>query len=264
VRRLNEPLLAVAALVAGAPVGLAVAESRPGHPADVVSLRVDPRHRRRGVGGELLRRLEVAAERAGAEHVQGSFRSGWASRPAIERLLVRGGWSAPQPSLHLFRIGRESAPAEALPEPPPLPEGCEIFPWSALSGEERERILARQAEVPWYPDVLSPFQEAPRLEPRVSLGLRRGGEVAGWLIGHRVSHDTLQYSTLFVTPELQRLGVGLALMAEARRRRTATDYEFAIFAVDPRNRRMLELVERRLAPLVVSSNQMLVSGKRLG
>ena len=112
--------------------------------------------------------------------------------------------------------------------------------------------------------MLTPFQEAPRLEPRVSLGLRQEGEVAGWIIAHRVSHDTLQYSTLFVKPELQRLGVGLALMVEARRRRMATDYEFAIFAVDPRNHRMLELVERRLAPLVVGTNQMLVSGKRLG
>lgn len=263
IRALHEPLVAVAALVAGSPVGLAVAERRPGHPMDLVSLRVHPHHRRRGVGGELLHRLEVEAARAGATDIQGTFRSGWSSRPAIERLIAGAGWSAPQPSLHLFRIARERSNADALPEPPALPAGCEIFPWSELRADEREGILARQAEARWYPDVLTPFQEAPRLEPRVSLGLRQGGEVAGWIIAHRVSDDTLQYSTLFVSPELQRLGVGLALMVEARRRRMATDYEFAIFAVDPRNRRMLELVASRLAPVVVGTNQMLVSGKRL-
>lgn len=148
---------------------------------------------------------------------------------------------------------------------PELPEEAEIFTWQELSSAEREGILERQRRDVWFPEVLTPFQEEPRLEPTISVGLRWRGEVAGWMICHRVAFDTLQYSAFFVREDLRERGLGRALLREAVRRRLADpDLRYAILAVDARNRRMVELVRGRLRPFLASTSELRVSRKALG
>lgn len=112
--------------------------------------------------------------------------------------------------------------------------------------------------------MLTPFQEEPRLEPAVSVGLRWEGEVAGWLIVHRVAFDTVQYSAFFLRPDLRGRGLGLALLREAVRRRLADPaVRFAILAVDARNARMLRLVDGPLRPFLPRRSELRVSRKAL-
>ena len=271
VRPARGPWIGALAVGADGPAGLALVELiglgelRPEAAAQVISFTVLPAHRRRGLGGALLATVERLAAEAGAGRIEGAYRTSWRSRGAIEALLVRRGWSAPETRMLLAR-GETSFARAALGTPKPeLPPEAEIFSWEDLTDAERTAIEARQEEDRWYPDVLTPFQEEPRLEPTISVGLRWRGEVAGWMICHRVAFDTLQYSAFFLRPDLRRRGLGWALTREAVRRRLADpDLRHAIFAIDARNQRMREMAEGSLRKYFRGFSELRVSGKPLG
>ena len=233
--------------------------------AQVLSLAVLPGHRGRGVGGALLAAAERLAASAGASALEGAYRTSWRSRPAIEALLAARGWSPPESRMVLARGETAFARGILRTGAPELPPEAEIFSWEDLGAGEREAILARQHEDRWYPEILTPFQEAPRLEATISVGLRWQGEVAGWMICHRVAFDTLQYSAFFLREDLRGRRLGWALLREAVRRRLADpDLRHAILAVDARNRRMRALVEGRLRPNLAGISELRVSRKLLG
>jgi GNAT superfamily N-acetyltransferase len=252
------------------PVGLALLQAGPragvgaAETAQLFSLAVLPGHRRRGVGGALVAAVEGLARDAGAETVEGAYRTSWRSRGAIEALLRSRGWSPPETRLVLAR-GESGFARRFLRAPAPeLPPEAELFTWDDLPEAERDRILARQREDPWYPEILTPFQEEPRLEPTVSVGLRWRGEVAGWMICHRVAFDTLQYSALFLRDDLRGSGLGHALLRDAVRRRLADpDIRHAILAVDASNAPVRAWIEQAAPRYLAGTSELRVSRKRL-
>jgi ribosomal protein S18 acetylase RimI-like enzyme len=248
----------------GGPVGLAVAELPPEGPAQLLSLAVVPAARRRGLGAALVEEVERLAAARGAAALEGAYRTSWRSRRAVEALLATGGWSPPETRLVLARGATATARELVRQAAVPLPAEAEVFTWGELAEAERRAVLDRQTDDPWYPEVLTPFQEEPRLEPAVSVGLRWAGEVAGWLIVHRVAFDTVQYSAFFLRPDLRGRGLGRALLREAVRRRLADPaLRFAILAVDARNLRMLRLVDGPLRPFLPRRSELRVSRKAL-
>lgn len=250
------------------PVGLALVqvpgESGSGGIAQLFSLAILPGHRRRGLGGALVAAAERLAGDAGALEIEGAYRTSWRSHRAIEALLVSRGWSAPETRMVLAR-GETGFARRFLRSPAPdLPEEAEIFTWEELTQAERDGILARQREDPWYPEMLTPFQEEARLEPTVSVGLRWRGEVAGWMICHRVAFDTIQYSALVVRDDLRGHRLGRALLREAVRRRVADpDVRHAILAVDARNRPVRAWLEKDAQRYLAGTSELRVSRKRL-
>ena len=246
-------------------VGLALAELREDEVAQVVSLCILPAHRGRGLGRALLAGLERLAEEAGVPALEGAYRTSWRSRAAIEALLRSRGWGAPETRMLLARGETRFARSVLATPQPVLPAEAQIFSWEDLAPAERATIESRQEEDRWYPEVLTPFQEEPRLEPTISVGLRWAREVAGWMICHRVAFDTLQYSAFFLRDDLRGRGLGWALIREAVRRRLADpDLRYAIFAIDARNRRMRELVEGRFREYFARLSELQVSRKELG
>lgn len=264
VRPVRGRWLGALALAETGPAGLAVVELRPGEAAQVVSFTVLPDHRRRGLGAALLAIVERLAAEGGAEVLEGSYRTSWRSREAIEAMLATLGWSPPETRMILAR-GETSFARSVLRTPEPeLPPQARIFAWEDLTAAERGAIEARQQQDRWYPDVLTPFQEEPRLEPTVSVGLRWQGEVAGWMICHRVAFDTIQYSAFFLREDLRGQGLGWGLTREAVRRRLADpDLRFAIFAIDARNRRMRELAAGSYRDYFRGTSELRVSQKDL-
>lgn len=255
------------AVDAGGPVGLALVESAAradlGEPAQLFSLAVLPAHRGRRVGGALVAAAEELTRAAGEVELEGAYRTSWRSHAAVEALLAARGWSPPETRLVLARGETGFARRLGLTPASELPAEAELFSWEELAESERNEILARQREDPWYPEILTPFQEEPRLEPTISVGLRFQGEVAGWMICHRVAFDTLQYSAFFVREDLRGRGLGRALLREAVRRRLADpDLRYAILAVDARNRPVRGWVER-MRPYLAGTSELRVSRKRL-
>jgi GNAT superfamily N-acetyltransferase len=263
-RQLKGSLFGAAALGESGTVALVAAEMQTAERARVVSLLVQPEHRRCGIATHLLARCEELATEKGAREIEGLYRTSWRSREAIERLLRDAGWSEPQ-TRHLIGRGATETlgPASAL-APPTLSGGLELFSWSELGPDEEQAILARQEREGWYPQALSPFQVAPRIEAEISVGLRAHGEVAGWMIVHRLSHDTVQYSALFVRDDLRGTGAARALVAEAIRKRLQVPaIRHGVFLVDARNEAMLRFAEGPLRPLLAKVSELKAAKKVL-
>lgn len=276
-RPLREPLLAT--LLTGAPAGdtvpaasetvfaAAVSMLRPGRGgAEVISLAVRADLRRRGLGKLLLAAVEGEMARRGEPSVELSFRSTWPSADAVRALVAARGWSVPRTRVLMAQTDTRILELPWL-ESGRLPKGYEVFPWRDLTAEERREIVRRQQRGPWYPEELSPFHLEDRVDPEVSVGLRRvaGDErrVIGWLLAHRVKDEVVQYTSLFVEPGHGKLGRGLPLIAAAARRQEAAGVPRAIFMVQAENRLMRRLLERRLAPYLTGRSELLRSGKRL-
>jgi GNAT superfamily N-acetyltransferase len=278
-RPLPEPLLATILTAAGggAPaaedgpgavlLAAAVSVLRPGGGgAEVVSLVVRPEVRRRGLGTLLLAAVEGELARRGQPAVELAFRDTWSSADAVRGLLAARGWSEPRSQVLMVQTDTRML---ALPwlAPRPLPAGYEVFPWGELAPEERRQIVRRQQRAPWYPEALSPFQLEDRLDLEVSVGLRHrsdaGSRVIGWLLGHRVKPDVVQYTSLFVEEGHGKLGRGLPLIAAVARRHEAAGVPRAIFMVQADNAAMRRLVERRLAPYLTERAELLRAAKLL-
>jgi GNAT superfamily N-acetyltransferase len=263
-RLVTEPLFGAAALGEDGPVGLVAAKLRTPELARILSLLVEPAHRGRGIATHLLARCEELAAERGVREIEGLYRTSWRSREAIERLLRTAGWSEPQTRHLIGRGATESLGSLGTLPPANLPPELELFSWQALAPEEERAILDRQEREGWFPEALSPFQVAPRLEREISVGLRARGEVAGWMIVHRLAHDTVQYSALFVRDDLRRTGAARALVAEAIRRRLQNPaIRHGVFLVDARNEAMLRFAKGPLRPLLTKVSELRVATKAL-
>jgi uncharacterized protein (TIGR03032 family) len=233
--------------------GSVMAEISPdGTAAEIISLFVASQHRRKGLGRSLMEGIELNLTKQGCRRISTSFRSDWSGTPVLEKIIKGNGWPHPRMVRKLFKTNIEKISKAPWMECGDLPEGLTLFPWHALTGEERQDIVKRQAETPWYPEMLSPFQEEKRLEPMNSLGLRQKDRVAGWMITHRTLPDTIQYTALFLTPELQQQGVAIHLAVAAIRRQQDAGIPWLIWMLDSSNQPVLKFAEQYLNPYTQS------------
>ena len=247
------------------PIGLILAEtSTERKSAKILSSFVIPEHRRCGLGKTLLTYMEAELYRRGCLHVDLVYLSN-TTTPALEQILKRCNWSIPQPRvLKCFSSRDNIKDASWLKLYNALPSSYTIFPWLELTLQERELIQKQQASYPWYPEVLCPFEDEENIEPLYSLGLRYQNQVVGWMITHRVSIDTVLYTSLFVRQELQRLGYAIPLLATAiRLQLESTKHTKAVFMVDAKNTSMVKFVYRRLVPYLTDIRKSWGSSKLL-
>lgn len=248
-RRLRQPLIVIVALHAGTPVGMIVAERDDRmNAATIISLFVKPEYRRRGIGAGLMAQLETVLGGDGCQMAHIKFQSDWENNSAMEDLLAKTGWQAPQAAMLLCKGTMTDIASANWLNHYRLPDSFEIFPWSELTSKERHNILARQRCNPWFPPELTPFQEEQRIEYLNSLGLRYKGEVVGWMITHRVAEDTIQYTSLFVRKELQRLGRAVPLLAEAIKRQMPSGIERGNCQIHLDSMPMVRYMKRRIRP----------------
>ncbi len=216
----GSPTVAVGVSYEGRSIGLGLAELlSDGRSGNILSVFVVPDHRNRGIGTALIGRLEGELQTRGCTQLELVYSLDAPATPAIERILEKWGWSAPQPRMLLCHGDRRILEAPWIGRAR-LPVGFSIFPWSELTADDRSAMRRQQDFQPWYPEALSPFQDEGMAEPGSSLGLRHQGQVVGWLITHRVSSMLIRYHSLFIRADLRRRGCVLPLLAEAFRRQT--------------------------------------------
>ena len=260
----NGAVLALGASKGNEPVGLALAHlDASTASAELLSLFVAKDSRREGIGRALLARLDAELKAAGIRSVQAVYTNGKPSTPALEALLADAGWSEPIVRQHFFRADLAQLQSAPWIQEMRTPKGYEIFPWTELKAHEEAELLRSQAEDPWFPELLSPFQDAELFEAAGSVGLRHQGRVVGWMIAHRIAPSLLRYSHLYVAKEHQSFGRGVALVAHAVRGvRPAGTWE-AICSVPQEFPTWLKFVKRRIAPYTKSRYASLGTEKHL-
>ena len=259
----NEPLLGVMAFWQGKPVGLVLTEKQDDQQGLIVCWSVIKSQHGFKLGQKLIRQIQRLAKSNGINNLTLSFRQDSPFHQQITRTLHHLDWETPEKKLILYKFTPELFMQMAWCQHMKLSAQFEIFSWDTLAEQDKQQILNRQKQSDWYPDALSPHFDKPDFEAAISLGLRLQGVVVGWLIAHRVHADVIEYSCLFVSPELQVLGRGIHLIVEAIKRQHSLGVERAIFQVQAENSAMLSFVERRMAESITAKTSRWFSKKLL-
>lgn len=260
-------LLTAGALSHTTPVGLALASPPiPPKPATVSSLGVVPAHRGHGLGTALLAALEHNLHDHGTSIVQSVYRSDLEQCAALERIFEKRGWDTPRAVRRLFRARTNDMLDAPLLKATALPKGFSLFDWGDVTPAERDVIHRRQNSeaAHAHPEALDPFQLPSRISTACSLGVRRAGDIVGWMVTHRLSDEVMQYTSLFVQPTLHRHQVAQVLLAEGIRRQIdRTEATRGVWMVDLANAPILRFIDRHLRAHIDLETDLLLVGKRL-
>ena len=239
--RIQGELLGLSAMASGVMVGFAIAERRADGGAQLLSLKVDPAWRRRGIGTGLLQRLMVFLAKEGIAPLTLRYKASPDISACFEPILARLGWSQPRTDFVLLEGRSDQLAAIDWADRFPITAPYSLLPWSQLSEPQRAQAAALDA-----PSELQPPADPRGLEPSICLALLHHNTPVGWLLAHRTSATSVRYSSLFVDPAHRSRARALALLAEGFRRQHAVAIPTARAAIDRRNTPMLRLLKRHL------------------
>lgn len=258
--RIESQFVALGALWADQPVGLAVGHVQADGSARLLSLYVQPEYRRRGIGASLLRGLEASMSNRGCARGEIRYQLSTSGTIALERTLARCAWPSTGDRLHCFMLDGQIASATWFRNAV-LPADYAMAPWLTVTDDERRALAEAQVSERWIPAPLAPLQFEMQLDAETSLVLRRHGSIVGWALTREIDEQTLHYRNLYVRPSCNRVGqtfAALALLAEAVRRQAAARgvRSRGVFEVSPDNRGFLRFITRHLANDLLSTSVM--------
>lgn len=184
----RQAFYSIGARIDNIPAGLALCELISPETVELKSLFVLPQYRRKGVAGALLNLAEREAKQRGCRTFAALYQDQGPCKDGIAHLLKASGYSEPAFSGLVCKSRNRGKILDApFLKKSLLPPSCEVFLWKDLAPAEKEFIREKQKHTPWYPEILSPFSNETEIEYLNSLGLRYRGEIAGWVITHRIS-----------------------------------------------------------------------------
>jgi GNAT superfamily N-acetyltransferase len=182
--------------------------------AQILDLAVLPAYRRQGIARRMLRQLAENLQQQACSSISIDFEQESASAPALLHLLAQEGWGRPRQALLRCHFYAPTFTAPWLHAQYRLPADCEPFMWQDLTDAEWQRLNYLEKELS-FPSYVSPLRTQYAFEPLNSIGLRRGEEVAGWMVNSRIDKSTIRYSAFFVRPELRVAGCAFYLLQQA-------------------------------------------------
>lgn len=254
--RVVEPLV-LAAWRGGVPVGLAVAELPVGDTfaPELLSLYVRADARDRGIATRLIAALEAAVRARGFDRLEAVYMTGAPGIDALERVWQKNDWEPPAARTVSVRFTPDQLASMPwfgrvrLPEP-----AFSMFPWTALTREDKQEMARSHLETPWMAAGLEPWRHDHHgFDPVSSIGLRYHGRVVGWFITHRLAPDFVRFTCSFMRVDLSRRGRSLALYTESVRRLQAEGRVRMCSMITPvRFTSMVAFIREHIAPWATS------------
>jgi len=226
----------------GKPAGLALGYFVRASAVRVAALVVDESLRGLGIGKQLYDRLIEELRKRGAQILDVL-----ASNP--EPFLERRGWKlgARLASVYTFskRVGEAPWLQKAIVLPPPY----QLVPWLDHTAQDRQNAMRLMKDDP-VARRLDPFHDPGRVFGPSSNALRQDGELVGWCVTHRISSQTLQYSSVYVASKQRRTAAPMILLNHCIREhlRRSEEVPFGIQAVPPELPEIERFANKRLAP----------------
>ncbi len=247
------------------PAGLVLAQPDADDPtsAELLSMFVAADLRGRGIATSLLAGLEADLARRGFGRIAGVYMSGKSHVAALERIFCKRGFEPPV---------RRRVAVQFLPEEPArarwyqkarMPGGSEIFAWTELTAAELEGLKRSQAERGWIPPALEPWSCDQNIDTVSSVGMRKDGDVVGWVINHRMRPDLVAFTISHMRPDLARRGAIFPLYVAALQRLQGTGV-LCSFVTDSNFASMQQFVLKHVAPYVRYCGETLGVSKALG
>jgi GNAT superfamily N-acetyltransferase len=234
----------------GRPAALVIGQlSEDGATLELVSLLVVAALRDRGLATALLALVEADVRPRGVRRLFGTYMTSSPSIPALERVFAKRGFEPPIQRKVAVRFTPEEPAQAPWYQKARLPEGSEIFPWTELSADEDAALKQSQADRPWIPADLEPWRCDQNVDVVSSVGLRKGGEVVGWVINHRMRPDLVAFTVSYMRPDLARRGAIFSLYVESLKRLQGTGVT-CTYVTDASFESMARFTLRRVAPYV--------------
>lgn len=260
----DRSFVAIAASKDNSPTGLGLAKIHAAtQSSEVLSLFVEPNHRHCGIGMALLEELERELTIAGCVQAQMVYMTGQPTIPVLERLLQKSHWSNPEPRMLVCKTTIDRIVDAPWMQKGSLPSAYTIVPWAEITSPERHAIAQTQAENPWIPSDLVPFDHEENLEPLNSVALRYHDQVVGWVITHRLAPDTIRYTCSFVRRDLQKMGRIIPLYVHAIQKQIDAKILRGIWTVPYIHTGMANFILKRMAPYMNSVEETRGSSKLL-
>ncbi len=248
VARISGELLGVSAMAAGAMVGLAIAELNPDGGARLISIKVTPDWRRRGVGACLIQRLMLFLTREGLTPLQVRYMASREISISLEPILYKLGWSAPLVEFVLLKSRINKLACIDWYKRFPITQPYSIVSLSdfmALYNADQMLKMALELEPP--KDLLPPLDSS-QLNQNISSVLLFGDQLVGWLLADQASPTCIRYKSIFVAANHRGSARGLALLAYAFSKQSLLSVPDARAAVPPDKPDILNLLRRHLGP----------------
>ncbi len=253
----------IGAQAEGQPVGLAAAEVFPdGRGATIVSLFVEPAHRRQGIGTALLEQILQKLSAFGCEEAEISYMPA-AGSTETDRFLSMRGWGPPRFTGLFLHYSERIGDAPWLGNQS-RPGGATIVHFDEL--DERDEIeLARIVEEDQVPEYLDPRALREIMHAGTSYAARSGGRLIGWCVTQPASRDTLRYASVYVRTALRGTGTVIALLRASIVSHIAlrATFPFGLQAIPPSATDMLRFAERRMEPWADRVERMYVRSRIL-
>ena len=175
---------------------------------------VHPKDRSQGIGTQLMRKFLDTLKDYGIRLFYFNYPS---STPYLERILKNTGWEKPELLMRRYFLDQYSFHPDWFFSPYPLlSDEFTVFPWSEVTEEELK--LAKRWEETNVQFSLYSINDTPHpVDSLTSLGLRKNGKLAGWLINHRLEPKLLRYSAFYLIPEIRGKGPSIYLLKESIR-----------------------------------------------
>lgn len=235
----------------GRPVGLAIAEISPGENpfAELFSVFVVADHRGQGIATQLIEGLENDLCRHGASSLTAVYMTGKPAIAIVERIFEKRGFPPPEQRKVVVRFTPEEAATTEWYGKARLPPGAEVFSWGDLAPDELEQLKRSHAEEPWIDPDLEPWRMSERFDPVSSVGMRKDGQVVGWVINHPIGPKLLCFTTSFMRRDLARRGAIFSLYVASLERLKGTGVT-CTFVTSAQYQSMVKFVLRRCAPYI--------------
>lgn len=257
--------LAMEARISGEVAGL-ILWSQGRKRAELLSIAVASRFRRRGVASHLLEAACAHVRESGLSYLSTTFRDDLANAAAVRALLKRNGWSEPTALSESGRSDSDEVAERVLrfTEKVPVPPTVRVVAWGETVAAQRDLLVVSPEVEPWFPAELAParFCARPFFEETVSSALLHEGAIIGWTLilvvpGARPKAD---FSCAYVHPRWQRRGAFLWMLARsiARLRERYPDFS-SMFTVSVQRPETQRFVRKRLGPLGVEFASVLFS-----
>lgn len=231
----------------------------------VISLQVDQDNRNIGIGTALLKRTEKELKSKGCSKLFLTFIGNGPESVAFKRILEKLEWG--QPTIRGYKYFTTAelffSKVEWVNAFDTFPYKSSIFPWKELTEEEKTALKKEESEQESWGGEASPFDYDNIYEPNTSLGMRRDGEIAGWLITSLHKPDTLFFETFFIKEKYRSLGLSASLLREAVRLQQEAGIPNSIWYVHGPNKKAKKLYKKMLAACVIREEELYDSYKNM-
>ncbi|ADI38945.1 putative uncharacterized protein [Waddlia chondrophila 2032/99] len=233
------------------PIGLALASLFKGLDyAEIHTINIDIHYKKPNILKNFISEIEKKLFSQNANYITYRFSPDTPIVNSLVPVLEENSWASPKLVMIRYFYDAQAFNPPWYDRPPLLPSGYKTFKWETIRDSELEKIK-KDYKQGYFTDHVSPFWEAEKIEPVNSIGLRYKNQVIGWMICHRVAHDTIRYTAFYVKHQFAFTGYPLRLLVDSMKLHQTSTIKWALFELnfqDPPTS-WINFVLKRLAPL---------------